>query len=80
MDSLSAAATAAGGRADWAWSVPLIVLTVVIHVFGLGFLHERVVPTVSHIIERRHFTMLFAAVIGIAVLLITILHAIEAAV
>jgi len=29
--------------ADWAWGLPLILLTVVIHVFGLGFINERVV-------------------------------------
>jgi hypothetical protein len=80
MDSLNTAATATSWRADWAWSLPLIVLTVVIHVFGLGFLHERVVRAVSHIIERRHFTALFAAVMGVTVLLITALHAIEGAV
>jgi hypothetical protein len=77
MNAISAAGEAASWRADWAWSVPLIVATVVIHVFGLGFLHERVVRAVSQIIERRHFTPLFAAVMGITVLLATILHAIE---
>jgi hypothetical protein len=78
MESLNAAAAnAASWRADWAWSLPLIVTTVVIHAFGLGFLHERVVRVVSRIVERRHFTALFAAVMGIAVLLATILHAIE---
>ena len=29
--------------ADWAWSLPLILLTVIIHVFGLGLINERVV-------------------------------------
>lgn len=78
MNSLTAAGNAAASwRADWAWSLPLIVLTVVIHVFGLGFLHERVVRAVSGIIERRHFTALFAAVMGVAVLLATVLHAVE---
>jgi len=28
---------------DWAWSLPLIVLTVVIHVCGLALIAERVV-------------------------------------
>jgi hypothetical protein len=78
MHPLSAAARATGWQADWAWSLPLIVLTVVIHVFGLGLLHERVVHAVGRIIARRHFTAMFAAVMGIAVLLITVLHATEA--
>lgn len=52
MNSLNAAANAASWRADWAWSLPLIVLTVVIHVFGLGFLHERVVRAVGRIVDQ----------------------------
>jgi hypothetical protein len=37
-----------------------------------------VVHAVARIIARRHFTAMFAAVMGIAVLLITVLHATEA--
>jgi hypothetical protein len=80
MNSLSAAGEATSWRADWAWSLPLIIVTVVIHVFGLGLLHERVVRGVGRIVDRRHFTLLFAAVMGIAVLLMTVLHGIEGAV
>jgi len=40
-------------------------------------LRERVVRAVSRIIGRRRFTALFAAVMGIAALLVTALHAIE---
>jgi hypothetical protein len=80
MDSLNAAANAASWRADWGWSLPLIVATVVIHVFGLALLHERVVRAVGRRIERRHFTALFSAVMGIVVLIATILHAAEAGV
>jgi hypothetical protein len=39
--------------ADWAWSLPLILLTVVIHVFGLGLINERVVRTLSRSIDHR---------------------------
>lgn len=80
MSSLSAAGHAASWRADWAWSLPLIVFSVIIHVFGLAFLHERVVKAVGGIVERRNFTLLFAAVMGVAVVLVAILHAIEGAV
>src|SRR5487761_1851576 len=72
MNAISAAGEAASWRVDWAWSVPLIVATVVIHAFGLGLLHERVVRVVSRIVERRHFTPLFAVVMGVVVLLDTI--------
>jgi hypothetical protein len=78
MHSFEAARNATSWSADWAWCLPLIVATVVIHVFGLGLLHERVVRAVSHIVERRHFTLLFAVVMGITVLLVTFLHATEA--
>ena len=63
--------------ADWAWSLPLILLTVVIHVFGLGIINERVVRTLSRSIDRRRLIPLFAVVMGVAVLMVTTLHGIE---
>ncbi len=66
-------------HADWAWSLPLIVSTVVIHVFGLGFIDEHVVRLLGTIMRRRRFTTAFAVVIGLVALLVTILHAIEGA-
>ena len=65
--------------ADWAWSLPLILLTVVIHVFGLGLINERVVRVLSRAMDRRRLVTLFALVMGAAILLITALHAIEGA-
>jgi hypothetical protein len=77
MHALEAARNATGWGGDWAWSLPLIVTTVVIHVIGLGLLHERVVWAAARLVERRHFTLLFAVAMGITVLLVTMLHAIE---
>jgi hypothetical protein len=65
--------------ADWAWSLPLILLTVVIHVFGLGLINERVVRRLSRSMDRRRLIPLFALVMGVAVLLMTALHGIEGA-
>jgi hypothetical protein len=65
--------------ADWAWSLPLILLTVVIHVFGLGLINERVVRALSRSIGRRRLIPLFALVMGVAILLMTALHGIEGA-
>jgi hypothetical protein len=65
--------------ADWAWGLPLILLTVVIHVFGLGIINERVVRVLSRSTDRRRLIPLFALVMGVAVLLVTGLHAIEGA-
>ena len=65
-------------RADWLWSLPLITLTVIIHVLGLGLMHQRVVRIASGLTERRHSTAIFAAIMGVTTLLATTLHGIEA--
>jgi hypothetical protein len=64
---------------NWAWSLPLIVLNVVIHVIGLVLINESVVRVPSGTTERRRLMSDFAVVIGLAALLATILHGIEAA-
>jgi hypothetical protein len=64
--------------ADWAWSLPLIVLTVIIHVMGLGFVGQRTVDVAKGMIERRHPMAAFVGVIGATTLFATCLHAIEA--
>jgi hypothetical protein len=64
---------------NWAWSLPLIVLNVVIHVIGLGLINESVVRVLSGAMERRRFMPKFAVVMGLAALLATVLHGIEAA-
>jgi peptidoglycan biosynthesis protein MviN/MurJ (putative lipid II flippase) len=65
---------------DWAWSLPLIVLTVVIHVCGLAIIGERVVEALGESVDRRRFMLKFATVMGITSLLATILHGIEGAI
>jgi hypothetical protein len=64
--------------ADWAWGLPLIVLTVVIHVFGLGLIGVRVARISGRALERRHPTAAFVMVLGATTLLATCLHALEA--
>jgi hypothetical protein len=63
---------------NWAWGLPLILLTVVIHVFGLRIINEGLVGFLSRPISRRSFNPLFAMVMAVAVLLATSLHAVEA--
>jgi hypothetical protein len=65
-------------HADWAWGIPLIVLTVVLHVFGLGLIRQRVLPIHREFMKRHHPTAAFAGVMGLTTLLATILHGIEA--
>ena len=66
-------------NANWAWSLPLIVLNVVIHVIGLGVINESVVRVLSGAIPHRRFMPTFATGMGAVVLLATALHGIEAA-
>lgn len=64
--------------ADWAWGLPLIVLTVVIHVLGLGLISHKATRLSARIYERRHPTVAFVIVVGATTLLATCLHAFEA--
>ena len=66
-------------QGDWAWSMPLIVLYVVFHVFALVFIYERVIPVLSGAMLHRAFVMMFTVVMGVAALLATMLLALEAA-
>lgn len=66
--------------ADWAWSLPLIVLTVVIHVLGLGFIDRGVIRIAGRIEGRVHPRVTFAVVTGTTTLMATVLHGIEAAI
>ena len=68
-----------GWGADWMWGLPLIVLTVIIHVLGLGLIGQKAVGFASAIFERRHPTIVFVGIVGTTTLLATSLHALEAA-
>ncbi len=63
---------------DWAWGLPLIVLTVLIHVLGLGLIRPSAVRASAGASQRRHPTLVFVIVIGTTTLLATCLHAFEA--
>jgi uncharacterized membrane protein len=68
----------ASWREDWAWGIPLILLTVLIHVVGLGFINQKAVKVFSHVTERSHPMAVFAVVMGTTTLFATSLHAVEA--
>ncbi len=65
-------------NANWLWSLPLIVVNVVFHVVGLGFINAGILNTLQRVTNRRHFLILFVLVVGAATLSATLLHAIEA--
>uniref|UniRef100_Q01XA3 Ion transport 2 domain protein n=1 Tax=Solibacter usitatus (strain Ellin6076) TaxID=234267 RepID=Q01XA3_SOLUE len=64
--------------ADWAWGMPLIVLTVVIHVLGLGFVNRRAIATARTIIRRQGPRAMLPLVVGGTTLFAASLLAIEA--
>ena len=65
---------------DWAWGLPLIVLTILIHVFGISLLRERAVRHFDHRSQMRRPTAEFVIIMGAITFAITILHAAEAAI
>lgn len=64
--------------ADWAWGLPLIVLTVVIHVFCLGLINQTANKILHGFVCRPHATSVFVMLVGGATLLATCLHGLEA--
>jgi hypothetical protein len=63
---------------NWAWSLPLILVTVILHVIGMVFINERVVGAMRRLKAHRGFIFVFALTMGSATVAATILHAIEA--
>jgi hypothetical protein len=63
---------------NWAWSLPLIIITVIFHVIGLVFINERVIRAKAFVARRRSFLVGFSLVLGAATLVAIILHAVEA--
>lgn len=80
MRIVQAAFTHFAWRADWACGLTLIVLTVVIHVLGLGLIGQGVVRVASTTTASRHPLSEFMLVSGSATLLASMLHGIEVAI
>jgi len=71
---------AAAWDGNWAWSLPLIVITVIFHVIGLVYINERVIRAKRFVMRRRSFLLRLSIVLGAATLVAIVLHAIEAAI
>lgn len=65
-------------NSDWLWSLPIIVVNVIFHVIGLGFINSGILKLLGDIEDRRHFLLLFMLVMGVTTLSATLLHALEA--
>jgi hypothetical protein len=63
---------------NWAWSLPLILVTIIFHVISLAFLNERVIRAKRFLATRRNFLVGLSVVLGAATMVAIILHAIEA--
>ena len=64
---------------NWVWSLPLIVLTAVIHVCGLAIIADRVLALIGEPTVRRRFLLRFVVAMGATSLFATLLHGIDAA-
>lgn len=64
--------------ASWMVGLPLIAVTVVIHVCGLAVIGQVALGALSGGTERDSFLRQFAVVMGISALLVTMLHGLEA--
>jgi hypothetical protein len=63
---------------NWAWSLPLVIFTVIFHATGLSLISRGVSRVIAVAETRRHLPLLFSLVMGVATLLATLLHASEA--
>ena len=63
---------------NWAWSLPLIVLTVLAHAFGLALIREQVVLPLTYRLGAHRTSSILAVLVAPIVLLLTVLHGIEA--
>lgn len=63
--------------ADWAWGLPLTVLTVVIHVAGLALFSQTAVRFAGRVSACRQPRFAFTLVVGATALFASLLHGIE---
>ncbi len=63
---------------NWAWGLPLILLTVLVHAFGLVLIRDQVLLELPLILHARRSSVVLAVLIALTVLLLTLLHAAEA--
>ena len=62
---------------NWAWGLPLIVLTLIIHVFGLFLIKENAERIENRLVEGYSYPVVFAVIVGGTALSATLLHGAE---
>jgi hypothetical protein len=63
---------------NWMWSLPLIVLTIIVHVLGLALIHVKVVQGLTRVLNPHHTLRMFSIVMAAAAAAVTALHGVEA--
>jgi hypothetical protein len=63
---------------NWAWGLPLIVLTVLVHAFSLVVIRDRVVLELPLLLRARRSGVVLGLLMVVTVLMLTVLHAVEA--
>ena len=63
---------------NWAWALPLIVLTLILQVVGLALINVRMVRLMTAIRDQRSFFPMLVSVMGLAALLAILLLAFQA--
>jgi hypothetical protein len=63
---------------NWAWGLPLIVLTVLVHALALVEIRDRIVLQLPLVLHARRSSIVLAVQMIVTVLLLTVLHAVEA--
>ena len=81
MKDVEAILEVASWGSSWAFGAPLMVLTAVVHVFGLGLIRSAFYSA----FQRRHWLFRgpvphFALVMSVTVSLVTLLHVVQAAI
>jgi hypothetical protein len=63
---------------NWGWALPLIVVTITVHVVGLGLINAWVARKAHTIRTRRSFRIMFVSIISGTAFIATVLLAFEA--
>ena len=62
---------------DWAWGLPLIVLTVVFHAVGLLLISEKVEQLQKDVVQRWGYPVVFVVTVGGSAMFAAALHGVE---
>jgi hypothetical protein len=66
-----------GWTANWAWGLPLIIFTVILHAYSLGLLNTGITGRLNKRVRPRHPLSAPSLLIGGTALSLTVLHGTE---